>query len=164
MMVTAFASWVEPIATRLRENRAQVIAFARSAPRGIWDRPSPVAGWTNKDILAHLAGGNDRMVQDVLSAVIAGEPVGPALLEPDTDGANARGVEERRAKSVPELIDELERDGEELQSLLFRLREEHRNVRPGGAPWTIEAFLRVVQHESHDLEHLRQLQAAVERA
>src|SRR3990172_8160338 len=52
-----FATWVEPYAAQLRENREQVIAFACSLPAEAWDRPSPLPGWTYKDLLAHIGRG-----------------------------------------------------------------------------------------------------------
>ena len=154
-----YAEWVAPTAKTLAADRRAVIEFARALPDAAWDEPAGDGDWRKRDVLAHLAGGNDRMVQTVLSAVLSGEAVDAALLDPDTDEANARGIEERRAWPIARLIDELERDGEEMQELLGRLTDAHREVRPGGAAWTVEGLLRLVHHERHDFHHLGQLRA-----
>jgi uncharacterized protein (TIGR03083 family) len=141
----------------MRAARREVVDFARFAPTSLWQQPSPLEGWTCRDVLAHLAGGDDRMLQSVLQAVIAGDDVPPEVLHPDTDAENARGVAARRDWSIERLIDELERDGAETQALLAGLREEHRDARPPGATWTVGRLLEVVYEENHDLEHLAQL-------
>jgi uncharacterized protein (TIGR03083 family) len=154
-----FASWVAPIATSLAEDRAEVIAFARQAPAEFWSQPSDVQGWTRHDILAHLAGGNDQMVQMVVRAVAEGSPLSAQDLDPDTDSANAAGVEGRRSWPVERLIAELEVGGEEMQELLAALRAEHEQVRPGGVSYTLGDLLRIVLRERHDAAHLDQLRS-----
>ena len=161
MTTRTYAPWVEPIAARFQESRAQVIDFARSAPRQIWDRPSPLDGWTYKDILAHLAGGNDQMVQKVLRAVVAREPVDPSVLALDTDAENARGVAERRGRSVDDLAANLEADGEETRDLLSRLGEDDKELRQANIPMSLGEFLHLVHAENHDLVHLEQLCTAL---
>jgi hypothetical protein len=157
-----FASWVEPVAAQMKESRRQVVDFARHASKEVWDRPSVLEGWSNKDLLAHLAGGNDQMLQDLLRPVVAGEQVDPRVLEPDTDGENARRVEERRSWTLDRLIEALERDGTEMQDLLSRLAEPDKDVRPAGASWTLGDLFRLVQEENHDIEHLTQLRRGIE--
>ncbi len=157
-----FASWVEPVAARLRENRAEVLAFARSLPAEAWERSSPDDGWAYRDILAHLAGGNDRIFQQILSAVIAREPIDPAILRIDTNAANTQGVEERRAWPVGKLITALEEEGGEVQELLSRLSESDKEVRQDDMPMSLREFMGIVYEESHDLEHLAQLRTALD--
>jgi hypothetical protein len=161
MTERTFAAWVEPIATLLDEDRRQVLAFARSAPVGLWQQPSAVPGWTSQDILAHLAGGNDLMLQHLLRSVTAREPLDPAVLQLDTDAENARGVAERRDWSLDMLIVELQRGGDEVQDLLSQLTEGDRDVRPSGFSISLGDFLRIVEEERHDLLHLEQLQAGL---
>jgi uncharacterized protein (TIGR03083 family) len=156
-----FASWVGPIATMLAEGRRQVIAFARSAPPDLWDRPSAVDGWTHKDILAHLAGGNDQVLQQLLRSVAAGEPLDPALFQPDTDAENERGVAERRDWPVDRLIAELARGGDEVQELLSCVRETDEDLGQDELPVSLGGFLRIVEEERHDRLHLEQLQAGL---
>jgi len=158
-----FASWVEPVASQMRDSRRQVIDFARYAPSEIWDRPSASEGWTYKDLLAHLAGGNDQMLQDILHTVVARQPLDPKVLEPDTDGENSRRVAERRSWSIEQLIETLERDGADMQDLLSRLQEADKVIHPGGASWSLEGLFHVVHEENHDIEHLTQLRMAYAR-
>ena len=161
MAERSFAAWVEPVAAALAEDRRTTIAFARSAPAGLWARPSGVAGWTYQDILAHLAGGNDLMLQHILRAVVARGPLDPLLVQFDTDAENARGVEERRGWPVAALIAELERDGEEIQDLLAHLTADDEQLHPEGFPISVGRFLQIVEEERHDLVHLAQLRAGL---
>ena len=119
--------------------------------------PALEGDWSRKDVLGHLAGGNDMLTQKIFLAVIEDRALAPSDLEPDTDAENARGVEERRSWSIERLIDELERDGEEYLDLLARLTEAHRGVHPAGASWTLGDMVRVITRERHDIEHLRQI-------
>lgn len=162
MTTRTVAPWVEPIAASLADGRAQVIAFARSAPPDSWGRPSEVEGWTNKDVLAHIGRGNDQVLQKLLRSVVAGDRVDMAMFAADTDEANARGVEERRERAIDELIVELEEAGEEIQELLAQLRDDDEHLRQEAPPFVLKGFLQFVAKEAHDLEHLAQLRAALE--
>lgn len=152
-----YAAWVKPIASVLVADRRAVTAFARSLPAAAWDEPSDVEGWTRKDILAHLAGGNDQMVQTILRAVTAHEPLDDLDLPPDTDAENAVRIEKRRSWGVADVIAELERDGDEVAGLLSRLTNEDEGLFIAGLSMTLGQFLRIVEHERHDAEHLQQM-------
>lgn len=163
MRTRTFARWVEPYAAQLRENRAQVIAFARSLPAEAWERPSPLPGWTYKDLLAHIGRGNDQLFQQLLRTVVAGKPIDTKMFAVDTDQANAQGVGERRDRTAEELIAELEEESEEIQELLSQLTDEHEHLRQDDPPFHFKGYLRfVVREESHDREHLAQLRTALE--
>jgi uncharacterized protein (TIGR03083 family) len=151
-----FAKWVEPIAAVISVGADAVLAFIRSMPAEFWQRPSPVEGWTQHDILAHLAGGNDQMVQHVLRAVIGGAEVAPATLDPDTDGENARGVDARREKSMWELIEEFARSKEEMLDLPGAPTNEHEVIHQAGSKYSVGDLMRFVSAE-HDREHLLQI-------
>jgi hypothetical protein len=153
----AFAAWVRPVAEQLAADRRRVIDFARAAPAEIWHRASAAESWTNKELLAHLAGGNDQMLQTVLRAVTSRTALDANALDPDTDAENAARVGERRSWSIDALIAELERDGDELQSLLAQLRDEDEGTRPGGAKWTSGQLFGIVLRERHDVEHLENM-------
>ena len=157
MTARAFAAWVRPVAEQLAEDRRRVIEFARAASPEAWDRPSAVDGWTNKELLAHLAGGNDQMLQTILRAVTASAALDPEALDPDTDAENAARVAERRSWSVDELIAGLGRDGDEMQSLLSQLTDDDANIYPAGAKWTLGDLFKIVERERHDVEHLEQM-------
>jgi uncharacterized protein (TIGR03083 family) len=153
-----FAAWVRPVAEHLAADRQRVVDFARAAPPEVWAQPSAVDGWTNKDLLAHLAGGNDQMLQTILRAVTSHTALDPAALDPDTDAENDARIAERRSWTIDALITELERDGEEMQSLLAQLTDDDAGVRPGNAKWTLGQLLGIVERERHDREHLVQMQ------
>ncbi len=155
-----FAAWVAPVAEKLRRDRNDVIEFARSVEPDAWARPSNVENWTCKDILAHLAGGNDQILQQLLRAVVAGENVDPAIFSVDTDAENARAVAEQTRKPVGALIDELVRDGDEIQDLLSSLDESHEQLKQD-LPFTLGQFIQIVEKEGHDLLHLAQLREAL---
>jgi len=159
-MKQAFAAWVAPTAAVLAEDRDEVLTFARSVPAEAWEQPSGVEEWMCKDLLAHLAGGNDQLLQIMLRKVAAGKRLEALLMDVDTDGENARRVAERRGWPVERLIAELKADGEEVQELLSRLSEDDEQRRDR-LPMTLGAFLQVVRHERHDMEHFRQLRAAL---
>jgi hypothetical protein len=150
-----FVPWVEPIAARLQESRAKVADFARSAPVHIWEKPSPNEGWTNKDVLAHLATGH-WVLQRFLASITSG-----ATLEAiDVDAGNAERVAERRDWSVERLITEVEDEGDETQDLLARLEGPHEAYRRENAPRTFSEILR--SFPEHEYHHLRQLQPGIE--
>ena len=115
----AFAPWVEPVAARLREGRAQIVELARSIPPEAWPRPSPNSGWTYRDLLVHLAVG-DWVCQTVLRAVVANERLDVAATFASVDAGNERLRQERASRSIEELIAEVEAEGEETQELLAR--------------------------------------------
>jgi hypothetical protein len=101
----------------LADDRRQLLAFVATAKQEFWDQDSNVEGWTNKDILGHLAGGNDLLVQTLLKSLTQGEKLDPRALVPDTDAKNATRVAERRSWTIVQLIAELERDHEEVSRL-----------------------------------------------
>ena len=112
-----FPSWVEPIARRDREARVELLEVARSVPCDAWLRPSPLEGWTCKDLLAHLAGDTGKWFAYILRSVLDGNPLEPKRVGPDADvdALNGRDVDERRGCYVTELIAEIESDGEKHQ-------------------------------------------------
>ena len=158
-----FAPWVTPFAAKQRDDKAQVLAFARALPADAWERPSGLDGWMVKDVLAHIGKGNDQLFQKLLRQVVAGGPVDTAIFrDVDTDGENARGVEERRGHTPEELIAELKEAADEIQDLLSQLTEEHEHLRQEDPPFIFKGFLGMVEKESHSLEHLAQIRAALE--
>ncbi len=160
MTERTFAPWVEPIAEQLRESRAQVVGVAHQILAELWRLPSPLRGWTNKDLLAHLATG-DWVCQTVLHAVTANEPLDLAAIGLDAVNAgNARLLEERRERSVEELIAELEAEGAETQELLGHLTEEDEGRTQDGAPMSLGDYLR--GFPEHDRQHLSELRTALE--
>jgi hypothetical protein len=155
----SYAEWVAPIARTLAEDNQDLLAFARAQPAEFWDRGSAIEGWTNRDILAHVGGGNDQLLQIALRATISRKPLGPEAFDVDTDAANERGVAKRRSWALADVIAEIAECEEETQYLLSQLTDADRDARAGGS-MTLGDFLRIVHEERHDLLHLRQLQAS----
>lgn len=89
-----------------------------------WDEESPDPGWTNKDLLAHLASNDLRMQTRLLG--VLGDP-DEAEIEAlrDVDAWNQRAAEERRGRGISELVDELVANRLETLRVLSRLRPEH---------------------------------------
>jgi uncharacterized protein (TIGR03083 family) len=157
MTERTFALWVEPIAAKLRESRAQVADLARSIPAEAWSQPSPLPGWTYKDLLAHLAPS--EYLNTVLRAVLANELVDVSIFA-QVDARNAQQLEERRDRSVEELIAELEAGNSQTQELLSRLAEADESRRQADIPMSLGEGLRGFLE--HDPEHLAQLRTALE--
>ena len=163
MVDREFASWVEPIARRDREGRAALLEFARSLPADAWHRPSPVEGWTCRDVLAHIAGDTGKWFSHMLHAALDGQQLDPTRVGPgvDMDALNKRDVEERSGRSIAELIDEIEADGEKHEELLSRLTDDHEEFRLAEYLLSLGELLggnAAGNHGAHDREHLAQLQ------
>ena len=155
-----YAGWVAPIARVLADDHRALLSFVRATPVDAWERPSGVVeGWSCRDILAHLSGGNDQLLQIVLRAVVSNKPLGPETFDIDTDAANESGVRARRSWTLGQLIAELDERGTEVTSLLAELRDDDERRRIG--EFTLGGFLRLVAAERHDHEHLAQLRTAV---
>jgi predicted DNA-binding ribbon-helix-helix protein len=158
MTVRTFAAWVAPIAERMRQNRAEIVEFARSLPLEAWSHPSPNAGWTYHDLLAHLADDTEKNLHSALRAVASGRDIESALWD-DLDSRNARGVSDRRSHSIEQLIAEIEHDGETMQSLLATLRAQDEHRTQAELHGTFGEFLRDGL-AGHDAAHLQQLRTA----
>ena len=131
-------------------------------PPARWSEPSPNAGWTNKDLLAHLSTG-DWICQYFLHELLK---TGRVPDSPDADAGNAERVAARRDKSVSELAVERAEHRNETVSLISQLQPEHLdspidmpwfNVR--GAPFR----LYLQGFPGHDIEHTRELGVIAER-
>ncbi len=167
MAERTYASWVEPIARRDREGRAALLGYVRSAPADSWEQPSPVDGWSCRDVLAHIAGDTGKWFSHMLHAALDGQQPGPTRVGPDVDfdAINRRDVEERRDLSLAELIAEIEADGEEHEELLSRLTDDHKEFRLAEYMLSLGELLggnAAGNHGGHDREHLAQLREALE--
>jgi uncharacterized protein (TIGR03083 family) len=159
MMTRTFAPWVEPIAARVRESRAELLEFARSLSAEVWSQPSPNPGWSCKDLLAHVAGDKGYIM--ILRAAVERTRLDPALFaEGEGDRANARDVEARRGWSTEALIAEIESDGKERDELMSKLTDADRDLRQKEFPLSLGDVLEMGPG-GHDHEHLEQLRAAL---
>ncbi len=103
----------------------------------------------------------------MLHATLDGQQLDPTRVGPgaDTDAINRRDVEERRSRSLAELIAEIETDGEEHEELLSRLTDDHKEFRL--TEYTLSELLggnRSGNRGAHDREHLAQMREALEVA
>lgn len=160
MTARTFAAWVEPIAAQVSANRAGIARTAREIAPGAWNKASPVENWSYRDLLAHLAGDTDKNVRNVLRSVVAGQPVDPLLFS-EIDAKNARDLEQRRTRSIDELVAEIEQDGEAILDLLGRLTREDAERRQADFPLSLGEALK--PFPDHDGTHLAQLRVALER-
>ena len=94
-----FASWVEPIAAQLRDNRAEVVECARSLPAEAWGEPSALEGWSRKDVLAHLAGDSNKVSAAAMRSAIDPSVPHPSFGE-NEHVLNAKDIEARRDTPV----------------------------------------------------------------
>lgn len=155
-----YASWVEPIATSDRESRVELLELVRKLAPADWKRPSPLPGWTLKDLLAHLAGGTGRNFQQILEAVVSRTPVDPAMLG-EADARNAQDVEDRKDMSVGELISEIRGEAEAIDILLSRLTEEDMDLKQDNIPMSLGDGLSQ-NPGGHYHEHLAHFKEALE--
>jgi hypothetical protein len=160
MTTRTYAAWVEAIAGETLGGAEELLAFARSQPDAFWARPSAVEGWTCRDVLAHLAGDTGKVSRSAMRAAVTGEPFeDPPDFKDGGDARNARDLEERRDRSIAELIEEIAADRREWAVLLSQLRDDDDNTRWEGFPLTLGQYLRICA--PHDREHLEHLRAAL---
>ena len=131
-----YASWVEPIASKDREGREELLQLVRRLSPEDWERQSPLEGWTLKDLLAHLAGGTGKNFQTILEAVVGRQQVDPSVLA-DVDAKNNQDVEDRKDRSVGELLSEIQGEAEAIDLLLARLTEEDKDLRQENIPMSL---------------------------
>jgi len=161
MTTRTFAAWVEPISAETLDGAQELMEFARSQPPDYWDRPSPLEGWSCKDLLAHLAGDTGKVSATAMRAAATGGAFeDPPDFADGGDARNARDVEERRGRSVEELITEIAADRQEWRELMWHLREADEEARWPGFPLTLGQYLRICA--PHDREHLAHLRTALE--
>jgi len=123
--------------------------------------PSPLEGWTYKDVLAHLATG-DWVCQTILHSVVTNKPLDLAVINLDyINAGNARLLAERKERSVEELVAEVEAEGEETQELLAQLNEGDEGRTQEGAPMSLSQYLRDA-FPAHDRDHVAHLRTALD--
>jgi uncharacterized protein (TIGR03083 family) len=165
MTTRTFAQWVVPSAEQLRQSRTEIARTARQLLPEHWSMPSPLEGWTYKDLLAHLATG-DWFFQTMLRDRLGIEKGLPAEQNMSfVNDGNARLLADRKDSSVEQLLAEAQVEGEETQELLGKITPdvEPGTVvwhRPNGDPVTLEQW--VTGFSNHDKIHLAQLKTALD--
>jgi len=122
---------------------------------GDWSRECANPGWTNKDLLAHLAS-IDRRLRDQLPCAFGRQPWPSSTI----DEYNEREVGARRAAPVDELRAELARESAATIAFLEGLSEAelaHRFEHPRRGSVSLEEFLRIIPNHIH--EHVADFRA-----
>ena len=166
MATRTFAAWVAPVAEELRSSRAEIARTARKLLPEHWSMPSPLEGWTYKDLLAHLASG-DWVFQWMLRGALGLEKFD--IIERGfeyVNEGNAQRIAERKGRTAEELIAEVESEGEATQELLARLPEDlDRGQVVGrmrdGTPVTVERWMQGFPR--HDVGHGAQLRTVLDQ-
>lgn len=123
-----------------------------------WELPSVVEGWSNRELLAHIATG-DWVFQSRLRSLIEDGGL-PAW--PDVAAGNAERLAERRLTPVATLVEEYLSMRHETMLLLAQLTPRHLRVKMS-MPWLGDAEDRAVvdyvrwfwMHERSHCEQLR---------
>jgi uncharacterized protein (TIGR03083 family) len=126
-------------------------AIVRAFDPARWDAPSACGGWTNRQLLAHIATGYGVRLA-ALRAVVDGS-VAPEI---DADAANAGNVARLAGATIDDIIAELKHVRGRVLVLLSRLTAEHLDAQTtlGGGKPLREALTSL---SAHDLEHASEL-------
>jgi uncharacterized damage-inducible protein DinB len=89
-----------------------------------WEEPSPDPGWTNRDLLAHVAS-NELRVHVRLRGLLGEATEDETAEVNDVDGWNQRQVEARRHLNVRQLVDEMAANRYQTLLILARLEPGH---------------------------------------
>jgi uncharacterized damage-inducible protein DinB len=116
-----------------------------------WNEPSGESSWSYKDALAHVAANDLRSQGRIRDVLGEGDESELAALN-ETDAWNQRRVDERRERSVRELVDELAANRYETLRLLSRLQPEHLaaivTLGDGSAHTVVDYVAFIGEHES----------------
>lgn len=114
----------------LRGAVASLAEQLRAVPAGRWDDTvfAGENGWTRRQLLAHMASNDLRQITRVRIGAGIGNHTDEAMLaaQLEPDGWNQQQVEQRRGRSVEELLAELQTHRNALIALLESLTAEQR--------------------------------------
>jgi uncharacterized protein (TIGR03083 family) len=136
-----------------QRDTATILAAVRDLDAAVWQLPSANPGWSNKDILVHLATGYVQRLT-LLEGIVARGAVGPL---PDADHANAARIAEHRDTPVEQLIALLIATRAEVLALLRQVPDEQLalTVPVNGRAVRLGDYVRDLSR--HDLDHLSDL-------
>jgi len=158
-MRASFLPEVVPVVASLAPDRVLYVAW--SVDPVLWERASGVPGWSNRQLLAHIAVG-DWVLQTHLRHLI--EEGAPAAW-PDIDAGNAARIAERALTPCAALLEEYLSMRHETLRLLAQLTPEH-VAQPIALAWLPEpeghTVLEYLQgFHWHDTMHAEQLRPAM---
>jgi hypothetical protein len=151
---------LEPAAERWQRVTEYLVTLARAVDPPKWHETSLYPGWSNKDLLAHLASGYAVRIAHLESLIATGCPAASF----DVVATNEERVSERRETPVEQLIEEMIAVRDRILGLMGQLREENLVVETEVAGWPKGRgpFGEYVKEMSrHDLEHAAELQRTV---
>ena len=157
-----FAPEVRPAVESLAPDG--VLYTVYSADPVAWEAPSPLPGWSNRNLLAHIATGDWVFQTHLRRLAEHGEPAE----WPDVDGGNVRLLGERRWSSVPTLVEEYLSMRHETARLLSALKPKHLLRRltfwwePSPNEHTVLEYLQ--RFHRHEQAHAEQLRGAMRYA
>jgi uncharacterized protein (TIGR03083 family) len=143
----------------IKEARGEVLGLVSGLSPEELNRPSPNAGWSVKDTLAHLSSIEARL-RSMWQHALDGQPW-PAD-DSTVDAYNDRCVAERRSWAPEAVVAELDQSGRETASFLDRLAPEDLDRQwehPVRGIMTIEALVGIVPR--HLRAHGEELRTAL---
>ncbi|GIW12841.1 MAG: hypothetical protein KatS3mg062_0280 [Tepidiforma sp.] len=114
------------IVAELDDHRQRFEAFCRSLTAEELERPVPGSTWLVRDFIAHLAT-IDRPIAEMFRSVKRGDDPGLRNADGapfDVDDWNEHRVQERRGRTVEQLLEEARAERQELKNELLALTED----------------------------------------
>jgi uncharacterized protein (TIGR03083 family) len=99
----------------LREQRVALMEYLWALPEAAWEKPSLCAGWTVRDVVAHLVGN----AADINALRLEG--IG-------SESYNQRQIDERAGRSIAELMAEWDEQGEGFEKNMLEQTDEFWNA------------------------------------
>ena len=152
-----FVPEIEATLRTVTRRRDGALRAAYSVADEAWEEEGALTGWTYKDILTHLASNDIRHEIRLRAALGEGDAAELRSLD-DVDGWNERARQERRGRSVRELVDELAAHRQGVMRLLSRFRPEHMSAvisLPDGRKFPPPEY--VEMFSAHEARHAAQL-------
>ena len=142
----------ERLIAELDEARAQLYGLVKDFDPGL----EVYAGWTLKELLAHLTGWDDLVIA-ALEAFMGGEPMPMSAIR-GVDPYNASTVSERSNLPLAHIRDEFQATRELLKATIRRVPAE-RFDELADLPWgeraSITSMIRIFSH--HEREHYEEI-------
>ncbi len=127
--------------------RDALLELIKQVGAAVWNKPSPCPGWSAKDLVAHMATSATRL-STAVKMMLQGQRPNPTRA--DLDASNGAGVQERRGRSLEELINELKTSHQRNIDLFLSLTDEQLAVTgalsSGEVIPVIERFRRAGKH------------------
>jgi uncharacterized protein (TIGR03083 family) len=107
------------------QERDALLKLVGQIKSDVWEKPSPCPGWNAKDLFAHITAAAVNLPANVQRMLDGVPNPGKAAL----DARNEAGVNERRDRSINELINELKTSHQKNIDLLLSLTDDQLTVK-----------------------------------